>query len=57
MARKSKRKQAMKVADAINAINGVPVSEYAVELSEKWTQWDITSSQMMEKLLQIHRKD
>ena len=44
----------MKVADAIN---GVPVSKYAVELSEKWAQGDITSSQMMEKLLQIHRKD
>ena len=57
MARKSKRKRAVKVADAINAINGVPVSEYAVELSEKWAQGDITSSQMMEKLLQIHRKD
>ena len=51
------KRRAIKIADAINSIEGVSVSEYAVELSEKWAQGDITSSQMMEKLLQIHRKD
>jgi len=51
------KRRAIKVADAINNIEGVSVSKYAVELSEKRAQGDITSSQMMEKLLQIHRKD
>ena len=31
-----KRKNAIKVADALNSIEGVPVSDYAKDLSEKW---------------------
>lgn len=51
-----KRKRAVKVADAINSIEGVPVSAYAKELSEKWTQGIISDSQMIELLVNAHKK-
>ena len=31
-----RRKRAIKIADAVNSIEGVPVSNYARELAEKW---------------------
>lgn len=51
-----KRKKAVKVADAINGIEGVPVSNFAKELSDKWVQGTITDSQMIEMLINAHRK-
>ena len=51
-----KRKRAVKIADAINGIEGVPVSQYAIELSEKWVQGIITASQMKEMLLKVHKE-
>ena len=51
-----KKKRAVKVADAINSIEGVPVSAYAKELSEKWAQGIISDSQMIELLVNAHKK-
>ena len=43
-------------ADAINAINGVPVSADAKFLSEKWVRGKLTGEQMKQELLDLHRK-
>lgn len=53
---KSKRKQAVKLADALNAIEGVPVSPYAQTLSQCWAKGELTGAQMKEALLASHQK-
>lgn len=53
---RQKRIAAVKTADAINAIEGVPVSDYARELSSRWARGEITGKQMKEALLEAHRK-
>lgn len=51
-----KRLVAVKAADAINAIKGVPVSADAKLLSEKWVREELTGEQMKQELLDLHRK-
>ena len=51
-----KRFAALKTADAINAIKGVPVSVDAKSLSKKWAQGELTGEQMKQELLDLHRK-
>lgn len=51
-----RRIAAVKTADAINAIEGVPVSKYARDLSTRWAKGEITGQQMKEALLASHRK-
>lgn len=51
-----KRQRAVKIADAINGIEGVPVSDFAKDLSDKWAKGTITDSQMIEMLINAHRK-
>ena len=51
-----KRKRAVKIADAISSINGVPVSDFAKELSEKWVDGTISDSQMIETLVNAHKR-
>ena len=41
-----KRIAAVKTADAINAIEGAPVSNYARVLSASWARGELTGSQM-----------
>lgn len=53
---RKKRVTAVKTADAINAIEGVPVSEYARKLSASWARGEITGEQMRSALLLSHRK-
>lgn len=53
---RQKRLAAVKTADAINAIEGVSVSDYARELSYRWARGEITGEQMKEALLESHRK-
>ena len=53
---KEKRLQAIQLADALNAIEGVPVREYAKILSECWADGKITGDQMKAALLASHRK-
>lgn len=51
-----KRKKAVKIADTINGIEGVPISDFAKELSDKWVLGTISDSQMIEMLVNAHRK-
>ena len=52
----TKRIAAIKVADAINAIEGNPVSDFAHELSDNWAKGEITGQQMREALINKHKK-
>ena len=54
IAAKERRIQAIKLADALNAIEGVPVSEYTKMLSHCWANGDSTGEQMKEALLASH---
>lgn len=56
VAARERRVQAVKLADALNAIEGVPVSEYAKMLSRCWVNGELTGEQMKEALLASHRK-
>lgn len=51
-----KRRRAIKIADAVNSIEGVQVSDYAKELSMQWADGTISAAQMKELLIQAHRK-
>lgn len=55
-AAKARRMQAVKLADALNAIEGVPVSDYAKTLSQCWANGELTGDQMKTALLASHRK-
>ena len=55
-AARSRRIQAVKLADALNAIEGVPVSDYAKMLSRCWANGELTGEQMKAALLASHRK-
>ena len=51
-----KRLGAVKTADEINALKGVPVSADAKLLSGKWVRGELTGEQMKQALLNLHRK-
>lgn len=51
-----KRIAAVKTADAINAIEGAPVSNYARVLSASWARGELTGSQMKKALLDHHMR-
>ena len=51
----NRRLAAVKTADAINAIEGAPVSAYARRLSASWARGDLTGEQMKTALLASHR--
>lgn len=52
----NRRIQAVKLADALNAIEGAPVSDYAKMLSRLWANGELTGEQMKAALLASHRK-
>lgn len=52
---RNRRIQAVKLADALNAIEGVPVSSYAQTLSRCWVRGEITGEQMKEALFAYHQ--
>ncbi len=52
----AKRLSAIKLADTLNKIEGTPVSDYALQLSEKWAKGEITGQQMKEALIASHKK-
>lgn len=52
----NRRIAAVKAADAINAVEGVPASDYAKTLSACWARGEITDQQMKDALLAAHRK-
>ena len=51
----NRRVAAVKTADAINAIESAPVSDYARMLSLSWAKGEITGEQMKSALM-FHRK-
>jgi len=51
----NKRIAAVKTADAINAIEGAPVSDYARRLSASWARGEMTGEQMKTALLASHK--
>lgn len=52
-----KRQKAVKVADALNKIEGVPVTDFALELSAKWVKGQITGAEMKAALVAAHKKE
>lgn len=48
---RNRRTEAVKLADALNSIEGVPVSDYAKELSRSWVNGELTGEQMKTALL------
>lgn len=46
-----KRKRAVKIANAVNSIEGVPASENSKLLSDRWSNGEITTEQMKTELL------
>ena len=52
----TKRRSAVMVADTLNKIEGVPVTEFAKELSSKWAKGEITGTQMKTMLIQKHKR-
>ena len=52
----NRRLAAVKTADAINAIEGAPISDYARFLSDNWVRGEITGAQMRAALLASHKK-
>ena len=53
--RLDRRVAAVKTADAINAIEGMPVSDYAVQLSARWANGELSGEQMKDALLAYHK--
>lgn len=51
----NRRVIAVKTADAINAIEGAPISDYAVKLSASWARGSITGAQMKAALAAYHK--
>lgn len=51
-----RRIAAVKTADAINAIEGVPVTDYAKTLSKCWAKGELTGDQMKAALIASHKK-
>ena len=56
MTERNRRIQAVKLADALIAMEGVTVSDYAKTLSQRWADGELTGEQMKESLLAFHRK-
>lgn len=52
----TKRQNAVRVADALNSIEGVPVSDFAKSLSSKWANGEITGEQMKALLIAAHKR-
>lgn len=51
-----KRQKAVKVADSINKIEGVPVTVNALLLSARWANGEISGHEMKQALLDAHRR-
>lgn len=51
-----KRITAVKTADAVSAIEGILISNYARTLSASWARGELTGAQMKEALLTYHSK-
>ncbi|MBR2108439.1 MAG: antitoxin VbhA family protein [Ruminococcus sp.] len=52
----ARRKRAIKIAKAINSIEGVPVSEKAENIFAKWSEGKLTDEQMHSQMLAMYTK-
>lgn len=52
----AKRRTAVMVADTLNKIESVPVTEFAKDLSSKWAKGEITGAQMKAMLIHKHKR-
>jgi hypothetical protein len=52
----ARRLNAVKLADAVNKIEGVPVTENARRLSAQWARGEITGDEMKAALLKKHMR-
>lgn len=52
----SRRLAAVKLADAVNKIEGIPVSTRARQLSARWARGEITGYEMKAALLKAHKR-
>lgn len=52
----ARRRDAVRLADAVNKIEGAPISEYARLLSDKWARGEITGDEMIEALVAKHKR-
>ena len=52
----SRRIAAVKLADAVNKIEGVPVSRRARQLSTRWARGEISGADMKAALIATHRQ-
>lgn len=52
----NRRKAAVKVADTLNKIEGVPVTDFAISLSQKWAKGEISGEEMKAVLIASHKK-
>lgn len=53
---KKRRLAAVKTADAVNKIEGVPISPLARRLSAQWARGEITGEEMKAALLAAHKR-
>lgn len=51
-----KRHEAVLFSEAVNAIEGVPISDYAAFLSEQWADGIISDTQLKEALAAYHKR-
>ena len=52
----SRRLAAAKLANAINKIEGVPVTSYAKKLSAQWVRGEITGEEMKAALIAVNKR-
>jgi hypothetical protein len=52
----ARRKRAIKIAKAINSIEGVPVSEKAESIFTMWSEGKLTDEQMHSQMLAMYTK-
>ena len=52
----SRRLNAVKLADAVNKIEGVPITENALRLSAQWVRGEITGEEMKAALIKKHQQ-
>jgi len=51
-----RRLRAIRIANAVNKVEGVPVTESAHRLSAQWARGEITGKAMKQALLEKHRQ-
>jgi hypothetical protein len=52
----NRRIAAVMLADAVNKIEGVPISRQARQLSARWVKGEITGAEMKEMLIASHKR-